>query len=53
MFAIAAVVLFVLSAILEFGALKGIDPAGLVYAGLACLAAHLLYPVVPWRRPPP
>lgn len=51
MFAIAAVILFAIAAIIAFGALTGISAFGLVCAGLACLAAHLLYPVTPWRRP--
>lgn len=50
MFGIAAVVLFTIAAIIAFGALHGISVIGLVCAGLACLAVHLLWPVTPWRR---
>jgi hypothetical protein len=50
MFGIAAVVLFTIAAIIAFGALSGISVTGLIAAGLACLAVHLLWPVTPWHR---
>ena len=50
MFAIAAVVLLVIAAIVAFGALSGIAWAGLACAGLACLALHVAWPVAPWRK---
>ena len=51
MFGIAAVVLFAIAALIAFTPLSGIDVVGLLAAGLACLALHLLVPVsVPWRR---
>jgi len=50
MFGIAAVVLFTIAAIEQFGSLSGISTMGLLAAGLACLAVHLLWPVVPWRH---
>ncbi len=53
MFGIAAVVLLVIAAIIAFGSLTGVSAAGLAYAGLACLAVHLLWPVTPWHRNPP
>ena len=53
MFGIAAVVLLVIAAIIAFGSLSGVSAAGLAYAGLACLAVHLLWPVTPWRSGPP
>lgn len=52
MFGIAAIVLFAVAALIAFGAASGISAAGLAYAGLACLAVHLLWPVTPWRRVP-
>ena len=51
MFGIAAVVLFAIAALIAFSTLSGISVIGLVCAGLACLAVHLLWPVaLPWRR---
>lgn len=52
MFGLAAVVLFTIAAIIFFGSLSGISAAGLVAAGLACLAVHLLWPLTPWNRAP-
>jgi hypothetical protein len=52
MFGIAAVVLFTIAAVIAFGALHGISVTGLLAAGLACLAVHLLWPIIPWRRTP-
>jgi hypothetical protein len=53
MFAIAAVVLFAIAALIAFGSLSGVSVIGLVAAGLACLAFHLAWPITPWRRSPP
>ena len=51
MFGLAAVVLFTIAALIAFTALSGISILGLLAAGLACLAVHLLWPVgLPWRR---
>lgn len=53
MFAIAAVVLAAIASLVAFGSLSGISAAGLGWAAVACLAVHLLWPVIPWRRNPP
>ena len=42
MFGIAAVILFALAAIFQFAGFHQISPLGLAFAGLACLAMHLL-----------
>jgi hypothetical protein len=52
MFGVAAVVLLTLAALVAFKVFSGVSAAGLAYAGLACLALHVLYPVTPWRRAP-
>lgn len=52
MFGIAAVILLAIASIIAFGSLHGVSATGLAFAGLACLAVHLLWPVTPWRRPP-
>lgn len=52
MFGIAAIVLAVLAALAAFGALSGLAWGGLLAIALACLAMHLLWPVIPWQRAP-
>jgi hypothetical protein len=48
MFALAALVAFVIGAVLDW---QHTDHATLfLYVGLALLAAHLLAPVTPWKR---
>lgn len=51
MFGIAAVILFAIAAFVAFAG-GSVSVIGLIALGLACLAAHLLYPVTPWRRVP-
>ena len=53
MLAFIAAILLALAAIFEFAGFHQISPAGLAYAGLACLALHLtgLWAVrYPWVR---
>ncbi len=52
MFGIAAVVLFAIAALIAFTPLGGISIIGLIAAGLACLALHLMgaWAGLPWRR---
>lgn len=50
MLGIAAIVLFCIAAIIYFSGHIGISAAGLACVGLACLAAHLLLPLAPWRH---
>ena len=50
MFGIAAVILFAIAALIAFGSLSGISITGLIAAGLACLAVHLLWPLTPWHH---
>lgn len=52
MFGIAAIVLFAIAALIAFTPLSGISVIGLIAAGLACLALHLLgfWTAMPWRR---
>ncbi len=51
MFAIGALIVFVVAALLAFGAISGITVIGLVCVGLALLAAHHVWGVaVPWHR---
>jgi hypothetical protein len=48
MFALAALVAFVIGAVLDW---NHADHATLfLFIGLACIAAHLLAPVTPWKR---
>ena len=51
MFGIAAVVLFIIAAILAWSGLGHAE--AIAYAGLACLAIHVVFPWSPWtgRRP--
>ena len=49
MFAIIAAILFAIAALIAFGSLSGISVTGLIAAGLACLAVHLVWPL-PLRR---
>lgn len=53
MFAIAAAVLAAIAMLLAFGVFAGAAAAGFGWAAVMCLAVHLAWPVVPWRRPPP
>lgn len=54
MFGIAVVVLFAIAALIAFTTLSGISVTGLLAAGLACLAVHLLtipgWSAWPWRH---
>lgn len=50
MFAIAAIVCFVVAGLAGFGAITTAHILGWVAFGLACLAAHLLVPFYPWRH---
>lgn len=55
MFAVLAVIAFAIGLILNVaggsaGTASHVDDA--VIIGLICLAAHLLWGVYPWRRPP-
>lgn len=51
MFAIAALVCFVVSTLIGFGAMTSTHLFGWVALGLAFLAAHLLLPYTPWKQP--
>lgn len=55
MFGLAAIVLFILAAVFQLAGLASghLDAAVLAYAGLACLAIHVLYPWSPWTRRAP
>ena len=50
MFALAAVVLFVIAALIAFTTLSGVSVLGLIAAGLACLAVHAFKPFPPPPR---
>jgi hypothetical protein len=49
MFGLIAFVLFVIAAIVAW--LGKAHAEAIAYAGLACLAIHLVWPVTPWRHP--
>lgn len=53
MFAVVAAILFAVATLIYFTPLGGVSAAGLVAAGLLCVALHLAFPVTPWRRAPP
>lgn len=54
MFAILAAITFAIAAFVSFFG-GAVSVHGLLAVGLALLAVHLVYPVIPWRRgqPPP